>query len=342
MPGDARVTRTTSISRTTPRRRASTTASRPKKRWRGSSPASAATTTSSSALQYSYSAAYNTNQGNLNGTFSFGRSNAVFNPAIPSTYPDRLTVRVGGPNIFYQKAHYVAGFAQDKWRLGNNVTLNLGVRYDLEMLPLDTPDDMFVGDDHPTRQQQHRAALRPDLRPRRHERDSRRRRPLLRQDALRSDRRPLYRHAVHELVHWSTSRLRRPTTVRAPACCRPIRSWSTGPVLNRTLLNQLYPGGQLLRNTGATWDNPDRVVPHTDEVLDRLRTAARRGGVGERGLPALARPRPVRAAQSQPAGPLESGGRDRRRWCACPARSWSPRPRSWRRSIRASRRSRPT
>jgi len=99
-------------------------------------------------LQYSYSAAYNTNQGNLNGTFSFGRSNAVFNPAIPSTYPDRLTVRVGGPNVFYQKAHYVSGFAQDKWRLGN-ITLNLGVRYDLEMLPLSAPDDMFVGEDHP-------------------------------------------------------------------------------------------------------------------------------------------------------------------------------------------------
>jgi len=95
-------------------------------------------------LQYSYSAAYNTNQGNLNGTFSFGRSNAVFNSAIASTYPDRLTVRVGGPNIFYQKAHYVAGFAQDKWRLGNNFTVNLGVRYDLEMLPLNTQDDMFV------------------------------------------------------------------------------------------------------------------------------------------------------------------------------------------------------
>ncbi len=39
-----------------------------------------------------------------------------------------------------------------------------------------------------------------------------------------------------------------------------------GPVLNRTLLNQLYPGGQLLRNTGATWDNPDRIVPRSDEI----------------------------------------------------------------------------
>ena len=31
-----------------------------------------------------------------------------------------------------------------------------------------------------------------------------------------------------------------------------------GPVINTAELNRLYPGGQLLRNTGATWDNADR------------------------------------------------------------------------------------
>ena len=86
-------------------------------------------------VQYTYSQAYNTNQGNLNGTFSYGRNNTPFNAAVPSTYPDRLTVRVGGASVFYQKAHYIAGFVQDKWRMGNKVTLNLGVRYDYEALP---------------------------------------------------------------------------------------------------------------------------------------------------------------------------------------------------------------
>jgi hypothetical protein len=38
-----------------------------------------------------------------------------------------------------------------------------------------------------------------------------------------------------------------------------------GPVINRALLDQLYPGGQLLRNTGASWDNQNRVVPYSDE-----------------------------------------------------------------------------
>jgi hypothetical protein len=39
-----------------------------------------------------------------------------------------------------------------------------------------------------------------------------------------------------------------------------------GPVINRAQLEKDYPGGQLLRNTGASWDNPDRRTPYTDQV----------------------------------------------------------------------------
>jgi hypothetical protein len=41
-----------------------------------------------------------------------------------------------------------------------------------------------------------------------------------------------------------------------------------GPVINTAELDRLYPrsGGQLLRNTGATWDSPDRRTPYTDEA----------------------------------------------------------------------------
>jgi hypothetical protein len=38
-----------------------------------------------------------------------------------------------------------------------------------------------------------------------------------------------------------------------------------GPTLNRALVEQLFPPGSLLRNTGASWDNPDRLVPSTDQ-----------------------------------------------------------------------------
>jgi hypothetical protein len=216
-------------------------------------------------LQYSYSAAYNNNQGNLNGTFSFGRSNAVFNPAIPSTYPDRLTVRVGGPNVFYQKAHYVAGFAQDKWRLGNNFTVNLGVRYDLEILPLDTQDDMFVGDDHPTDRNNiaPRFGVTYDLGG---------------TSVIRAAIGRFYDKTHFEVIGglytgtpYASSFLVNFPTAAADNGPRngqlPTDPFLVnGPTLNRTLLNQLYPGGQLLRNTGATWDNPNRIVPRSDEV----------------------------------------------------------------------------
>ena len=47
-----------------------------------------------------------------------------------------LTIRVGGESRFYEKAHYVTGFAQDKWRMNNRLTLSLGLRYDLEVIPI--------------------------------------------------------------------------------------------------------------------------------------------------------------------------------------------------------------
>ena len=94
--------------------------------------------------QYEYSTAFNTNQGNLNGTFSFGRSNVPFDSAVPSTYPDRFSIRVGGPSTFYQKSHYVSTFAQDKWRFNRRLTFSLGLRYDLEVLPIAETDDPLV------------------------------------------------------------------------------------------------------------------------------------------------------------------------------------------------------
>jgi hypothetical protein len=39
-----------------------------------------------------------------------------------------------------------------------------------------------------------------------------------------------------------------------------------GPTINTALLAQQFPGGQLLRNTGATWDNPNRHTPYSDEL----------------------------------------------------------------------------
>lgn len=216
-------------------------------------------------LQYSWSQAFNTNQGNLNGTFQFQRNNTPFNPAVPSTYPDRLTVRVGGPNEFYQKAHYVSFFAQDKWRLGNNFTFNVGFRYDYEAIPLNTTDDMFVGEDHPTDGNNFapRLGLTYDVGG---------------TSVIRAGLGRFFDKTHFEVIGglftgtpFTSSFIVNFPTAAADNGPRngqlPTDPFLVnGPTLNRALLNQLYPGGQLLRNTGATWDNPDRRVPYTDEI----------------------------------------------------------------------------
>ena len=72
----------------------------------------------------------------LNGVFTFP-SDRAFNAAAPSTYPERLSVRVPSPELPYVFTHSIGLFAQDKWRFTNNLTLNLGIRYDVEIAPIE-------------------------------------------------------------------------------------------------------------------------------------------------------------------------------------------------------------
>jgi hypothetical protein len=103
-------------------------------------------------VQYEYASQRFSDQGSGNGVFSFA-TDRLFEPADPSTYPERLTVRVPGPLEFHQKGHYVSAFAQDKWRMTPRLTLSLGLRYDLDVLPLSEADNPFFAfngpDDYP-------------------------------------------------------------------------------------------------------------------------------------------------------------------------------------------------
>jgi Carboxypeptidase regulatory-like domain len=93
--------------------------------------------------QYQYGEVVNENQANLNGTFSFGQSNVPFDPANPRTYPDRFSIRIGGPLRYTQIAKYTSIFAQDKWKTNDHLTLNIGVRWDLEQF--NVPPRTLVG-----------------------------------------------------------------------------------------------------------------------------------------------------------------------------------------------------
>ena len=71
----------------------------------------------------------------MNGVFSFP-SNRPYNAADPSTYPERLSVLVPGPDNFKIHSHGFGMFAQDKWAVTRKLTFSLGVRYDVDIAPI--------------------------------------------------------------------------------------------------------------------------------------------------------------------------------------------------------------
>ena len=76
------------------------------------------------------------------GVFTF-RGDAPYNPADASTYPYQFDVTVGDTAekfgwAFTVKDHRFNSFAEDKWRVNNDFTLNLGLRFDYQSM---TPND---------------------------------------------------------------------------------------------------------------------------------------------------------------------------------------------------------
>jgi hypothetical protein len=97
-------------------------------------------------INYLYSTLGIEDYSNENGTFAIN-SDLPFDRNNPRTYPERLSIRVAGPVDFLMKGHFIGLFAQDKWKVANNLTLSLGGRYDFEILPTPNQDNpLFAGD----------------------------------------------------------------------------------------------------------------------------------------------------------------------------------------------------
>src|SRR3954463_15068281 len=106
-------------------------------------------------VRYNYTELRRSSQVNSNGTFTFNTTCAVgtctnantdlpFDASNPRTYPERFSIRTGPFNEFINNHTYEA-YAQDKWRLNDRTTLNLGIRYDLEIIPIDeTGNPLFA------------------------------------------------------------------------------------------------------------------------------------------------------------------------------------------------------
>ena len=82
---------------------------------------------------------------NANGTFTFNHE-LVFDPANPRTYPERFSITVPGPRYFEMDSRVFEGYVQDKWQMDNGLTLSLGVRYDLEVIPINERYNPLIAD----------------------------------------------------------------------------------------------------------------------------------------------------------------------------------------------------
>jgi hypothetical protein len=220
--------------------------------------------------RWSYTELRRVSQINQNGTFVFN-TDLPFDAANPRTYPERLQIRMGEFEEFVDN-HTFEAFVQDKWKLGNRSTLSVGLRYDLERIPLDeTNNPLFPAGD------KNYPVDRNNFSPRigfTHALDDRGK------SVIRGGYGMFYNRtilgAIDDTIEQgkfvnSISQVNFPndTADPGPAAGQFPSNQLLYPVVvngqllvNRALLNQLYPPGQLYRNQGAViFDSPDRKQP---------------------------------------------------------------------------------
>ena len=219
-------------------------------------------------LEVSYTDVNNHVQDNLNGTFSFS-NNGPFNAGDPRTWPDQFSVRMPIESIFLDKNTYGAVYLQDKWQMTPRLTVSAGVRYEVEIIPVNERGNakFASANDYPVDKN--------NLAPRTGfaymlDQDGK---SVIRggwgvyfQRTLFTTTSPYSLNGVYSDSFTATfpanNRDAGPSAGRLPTEAMLL----TYPVVNRALLNQLVPVGTLQRNVGTVrLDDPNRHNPYTHQ-----------------------------------------------------------------------------
>jgi hypothetical protein len=213
-------------------------------------------------INYLYSTLRVQDFGSQNGVFTMN-VDVPFVASNPRTYPERLSVRVGEVD-FLMKGHFIGLFAQDRWKVNNNLTLNFGARYDLEILPTPNQENpLFAGDPNGYPMDMNNISPRLGFA---YSLDDEGR------SALRGGMGVFFQRTSYTFLTnmFSAGRNSSSFTVLYPTNNfdpgprqgnLPTNPMLTnGPTVNRNLLNADFPPGTRVRNGGTvTFDNPDRI-----------------------------------------------------------------------------------
>jgi hypothetical protein len=218
-------------------------------------------------FRYNYTELRRESHINENGTITIN-IDLAFDPANPRTYPERLSIRMGTFNEYIDN-HTYEFYAQDKWKIDNRTTLSVGLRYDLEVIPLDTTGNpqFAPGDKYPV----DRNNFSPRIGFTRSLDDQGR-------SVIRGGYGMFYNRTIlgaiddvlEQSKYTSSNVVNFPNASAdpGPAAGRfPTDPMLVnGPFLNRALLEQMFPPGQQVRNQGVViYDVPGRQQPYAHQ-----------------------------------------------------------------------------
>ena len=253
-------------------------------------------------FEFAWSRVNNNVQDNLNGTFRFSH-NLAFNAADPRTWPDQFTIRVPIELNHLDIQDYYSAFVQDKWKIGQRFTATLGVRYEVEIFPIKHFDNPKFPDPNKYPVDKNNFAPRTGFAY-----------ALTDRTVVRGGYGMFFQRTEFGTV---SAFARSATYANSFTFTSPANNRDPGPgagqfpkdpflatfpVVNRALVDQMFPVGAVQKNAGTIrWDDPSRTSPYTHQYLRGRRAAARTDDLRQRRLHAQGGAGPAGAGRPQPA-----------------------------------------